>query len=196
MRQKFFKNDSTRWIRRLLVLTMWPAALLAEDTELLFYRPFAETTHHPSLIIGRNVKGHCRQQSQLIVREDAWQCMAEGKMYDPCFVKRFGPNNEAVCTESPWAGQGIKITVDMPLDDRMHKSLDISKAYPWAIELSHGEHCLAVVPTEVYDGLDVHYHCNNEATLFGRIQRCATTWTVLQRTSQGTSTVEITKAWF
>ncbi|WP_242602149.1 hypothetical protein [Legionella nagasakiensis] len=194
---KYSRLIPTNWIGKLIVLMMaWPASLFANDTELLFYRPFAETSHHPTLIIDRKTSGFCRQQSQLIVREDAWKCMAEGKIYDPCFVKRFGLNDEAVCTESPWSGHGIKITVNYPLDDSMHEKLDISNAYPWAVELVDGEQCLAVTTDDMYDGLNVRYRCNNNTSLIGRIQRCTTTWTMLQRNAQGTSTVQIAKAWF
>lgn len=175
---------------------LWSAPLLAEDTELNLYRPLTEGTKNLPLTVSAKKMGECRIQSQLIKREDAWRCVAEGKIYDPCFVQRFGSHLEAVCPESPWSTQGIQITVATPLDNSKHEALDMSRGYPWAIELSNGEKCQAIETKETYDGLPVRYSCNHESTLIGHVQRCENTWKMLHHASNGVETVQIKKAWF
>ena len=180
----------------LFITLVWPVALFANDTLLQFYRPYTETTHHPAAVIVAKKAGECWQQSQRIVREDAWRCSAEGKNYDPCFVKPFGDHLNAICPESPWTANSVQITVNTPLDNSNHATLDMSRGYPWAIELANGVKCQATDSGESYDDLPVRYRCNEQSVLFGHIQRCAVAWKMLQHNASGTSTVVIEKVWF
>jgi len=180
------------------LLFLWPALLFAEESELYFYQPFIEIEmdgRSPSLSIIKK-SGQCLQQSQRIKREDTWACLADGKHYDPCFVKRFGSQNEVLCLESPWTNEAVQITVDIPLNNYQHEVLDMSKTYPWAIELISGEQCLAIQSDEVYDNLPVRYRCTNHKVLIGHIQRCSPAWKILQRDPTGITTGQIRKAWF
>ena len=179
-----------------ILLMVVSRILCANDTELNLYRPLTETTKHPFLTVLEQKSGKCLKQSQLLVREDAWRCVANGKTYDPCFVQRFGAHLNAICPESPWSSRGVHITVDSPLDNSQHNTLDMSRTLPWAIELTNGEKCKAVESGERYDALPVHYRCDKEAVLIGHVQRCSTTWKILQHNANGVTTVEIDKAWF
>jgi hypothetical protein len=173
------------------------AKVWAEDTELVLYRPMTETSRHPTVVLAAKKTGQCQQQSQQIKREDAWQCTtAEGQTYDPCFVKPFGDHLEAVCIASPFAKEGIQLTVASPLNNREHEKLDMSRALPWAVELSSGERCERLVSNEVYDQLPVNYHCDHETKLIGHIQRCQNEWSVLQKDQQKVNNVVIRRAWF
>ncbi len=169
---------------------------VAGDTELSLYRPLTETDTHPAVerVIKKN--GQCLTQSERIKREDAWHCEAEGIVYDPCFVAPYGSHLEAICPESPWSHQGVQISVASPLDNSNHQTLDMSRTYPWAIELTNGEKCEAVVTTKEYDGLPVRYRCEKQSELIGHVQRCNSTWKILQHAANGVDTVEIAKAWF
>lgn len=175
---------------------LWSGVLLAAETELSFYRPMTETSNHLPLTIVAKKTGTCNQQSQLIKREDAWRCVAEGQAYDPCFVQRFGAHLDAYCADSPWSNQGIQISVVSPLDNSRHETLDMSQTYPWAIELNNGTKCQAIEPNEQYDGLPVRYRCEGQSTLIGHVQRCDNTWKILQHASNGVETVQIKRAWF
>ena len=175
---------------------IWSTLLFAEDTELSLYRPLTETSNHSPLVIAEKKHGDCSQQSQRIKREDAWRCVAEGKSYDPCFVPRFGSHLDAVCPESPWSSRGIQITVQSPLDNSQHETLDMSQTYPWAIELASGEKCQADESAELYDNLPIRYRCDQNTVLIGHVQRCDSPWKMLQRKSDGVVTVEIARAWF
>ncbi|MBA3536217.1 MAG: hypothetical protein H0T84_06370 [Tatlockia sp.] len=172
---------------------MWSFCVLAEDTELKFYRPFVNENQ---LVIKKTSSGECWHQSQRIKREDAWRCIAEGRVFDPCFIKPHGPRKEAICPDSPWTTSAVLINLSAPADNGHHIALDMSETYPWAVELTSGEKCQAVDEGQVYDGLQVHYQCNSPTFLIGRVQRCDAKWSILQRTATGISTVGLSKAWF
>lgn len=177
-----------------ILCPMW---LFAGNTELCFYRPLTVTSKHPMMSIAEKKEGQCTAQSQRIRREDAWACMAaDGVVYDPCFVSRFGSHLEAVCLQTPWSLQGVQIIVATPLDDSQHELLDMSRTLPWAVELANGDKCEAIQTSEEYDGLPVHYRCEQGATLIGHVQRCTHPWKILQHGVTGVVTTEIAKAWF
>ena len=167
--------------------------LLAENTELKLYRPFDDTM---ALTIKEKIKGQCWQQSQRIKREDAWRCVAETQIYDPCFIKEYSEHKEAVCPKSPWLADSVLIKLDKPVNNSQHTPLDMAEAFPWAVELATGEKCQAVDEGEEYDGLQVHYLCNNQTVLIGRVQRCDPQWSILHRTANGVLTANVSKAWF
>ncbi len=166
------------------------------NTERQLYRPFTETTKHPPVIVYSEKSGECSQQSQLIQREDAWRCIVEDQVYDPCFMNAYGTHLNVICPDFPWSGKSVKITVPIALNNRQHRTLDMSRTYPWAVELTTGAKCQAVESNEIYDGLPVRYHCENKSILFGYLQRCATTWKMLQLDARGVTTAKIKKAWF
>ncbi|MBA2657135.1 MAG: hypothetical protein H0U70_09170 [Tatlockia sp.] len=165
----------------------------AKDTELKLYRPFINQTE---LQIRKNQPGECWQQSQRIKREDAWRCQAEEKIFDPCFIKPSTHEKELFCPDSPWVKNGLMINLASPLNNSQHRSLDLSEAFPWAVELKSGEKCEAVDEGQVYDGLQVHYRCNNQSLLLGHVQRCDAQWSILQHSPKGVETAIIAKAWF
>ncbi|MGM9453790.1 hypothetical protein ACTAZI_10680 [Legionella bozemanae] len=168
----------------------------ANDTILKLYRPYGDATEQVTPQVKKILKGECYSQSQLIVREDAWRCSAHGKTYDPCFVKS-GPNRtEALCPQSPWIGDSVQINVKQPLNNELNETLDMSRAYPWGVELTTGERCKAIHSGKTYDQMPIRYKCNNKNYLVGHLQRCKTVWSILEKTPQGVVTVELSKAWF
>lgn len=185
-------------IQRVLLLLLCFYSFLANagDTVLKLYRPFGDVSEQVSPVITHKLTGQCMTQSQLIVREDAWRCQAEGKIFDPCFVRTGGKKMEAVCPQSPWDADSVLIAVTMPLNNDYHTSLDMSRAYPWGIELSNGEHCQAIDPVEQFDSMPVRYRCSNQNVLLGYLQRCKPVWSMLEKTPQGVVTMELRKAWF
>lgn len=181
-------------IQRVLFILLFCCSFLAaaEDTALKLYRPYGDTT----AVIKKTLAGRCLSQSKLILREDAWRCEADGITYDPCFVKAGANRTEALCPQSPWVGDSVQIKVEHPLNNEQNQTLDMSSAYPWAIELSNGERCMAIDSTKTYDEMPVRYRCTNENLLVGYLQRCKNVWSMLEKTPQGIETVELTKAWF
>jgi len=179
-----------------LLVMLKSMPVYSEDTALHFYRPLSDSaTHHP-ITITEKKSGVCLQQSHYIKREDAWRCVAEGVIFDPCFVAPYGPHTQAVCAESPWSTQGIEIRVSHPLDNKTHQTLDMSRTFPWAMELSNGQKCQAFESEKQIDGLPVRYRCDKDRVLIGHVQRCNSEWKMLQHTEQGVEPVVIRQAWF
>lgn len=185
-------------LQRVLLVLLFFCSFLASagDTVLKLYRPFGEATDQISPTVKNILSGECYTQSQLIIREDAWRCQAKGKIFDPCFVKMAGNKMEAICPQSPWIGDSVQINVSNPLNNENHLTLDMSRIFPWAIELANGDRCQAVETPESYDSMPVRYRCSNQNVLIGYLQRCKSTWSMLEKTSEGVITVELTKAWF
>jgi hypothetical protein len=170
--------------------------LVADDTILKLYRPYGDVTDQVVPQVKATLSGACYSQSKLIVREDAWRCMVGDKTYDPCFVKS-GPNRtEAVCPQSPWIGDSVQIMVKDPLDNEQNKQLDMSRTYPWAIELTNGERCQAIKSNKIYENMPVRYKCNSKRYLIGYLQRCKNVWSMVEKTPDGVTTVQLSKAWF
>lgn len=169
--------------------------LFSQDTELKFYRPYADPDQHGPIVIKKQMAGECWQQSHYTKRADAWRCRGRGRIYDPCFVKLITLDSSALCPLSPWDGDSILLNLQEPIDSSHHLSLDMSSAHPWALELISGEKCQAV---EEKGGEDVkiRYHCNNQSILLGKIHRCKASWSILQQKGEALSTVKIIKAWF
>lgn len=179
-----------------LFLFIYSFDVVANDTILKLYRPYGDVENQIAPQVKKTFRGECYSQSRLIVREDAWFCMAGGKTYDPCFVKA-GPNRTtALCPQSPWVADSVQIMVKLPLNNEQNKALDMSRTYPWAIELTNGEHCQAVNSGKVYDKMPVRYKCGKKNYLVGYLQRCKAVWSILEKTPSGVVTVEISKAWF
>lgn len=175
-----------------------PAFSFAWETQLKLYRPFAETTKHPTPQIIKVLNGYCLQHSSKITREDAWRCMAGNQVYDPCFINTYGTKKQAICPLSPWFSDSVRIKFEKPLhgDGVRHESLDMSRHYPWAVKLPDGSACYAVEPGDFYEGLPVRYFCSQDKILIGDLRRCAAKWKILQKKNQDVSIIEIKEAWF
>lgn len=178
------------------LLVGFVTSIFAQETELHYYRPFIVSSKQSSLRIASEQEGTCLQQSQLILREDAWRCVAQGQIYDPCFKKPFSKHQEVLCVENPWSLEAIKVKLPAVINNKLHQRLDVSTALPWALELTDGEKCYAAMSVERYDGLEAHYICNDKSMLYGDLHRCSNLWTVLKKEHVGLSMVNIAKAWF
>lgn len=181
-------------MRYLLILIIAISSqVFAKDTELKLFRPF---NGEANLIVEQTLKGECLAQSALIKRQDALHCVANQQSYDPCFIKEYGNHKKVLCLNSPWESKAIEIDLSSPIDNSEHLSLDMSRTYPWGLLLTSGEKCTAVAEDESFDGLKVHYRCDNGSFLVGHVQRCASQWSILQKKNNEVLTAAIVKAWF
>lgn len=179
-----------------IFLILFSFSTVAQDTVLKLYRPFGDFIEQAAPSVKKTLSGECYSQSRIILREDAWRCSAEGTIYDPCFVRSGKNKTEALCPQSPWVGDSIQIMVKYPLENEHNKNLDMSRAYPWAIELTNGEYCQGIYTEKRFDNMRIRYQCNNKNYLVGHLQRCKSVWSMLKRTPEGVIEVELKKAWF
>ena len=180
-----------------LALSLFSHVCLSEETQVKLYRPFNPSHGQADVVVNQTMKGLCWEQSHADKREGAWRCMVGSVVLDPCFVKSYGEKKQAICPQSPWNGKAIKVMVEQDLDDSSHEEMDMSKNYPWALELTDGARCQKIADSNQYfDGLPIHYLCDNDSVLFGRIQRCKAQWSMLQKSNSGVVTALIDKAWF
>ncbi len=175
-----------------LMLFLSSFSLMAKDTELNYYRPYSQ----PEMVVSQKVKGHCDEESLLSQREDAWVCQAEGKVYEPCFAKTQRGARSVLCPASPWQKEAVEIKSAESLDGSLHSSIDMSRGYPWAVELENGLRCLGVRSSERFDNLRVHYHCSDGSQLLGHIQRCSPEWKMLRKSGKQINTILLTRVWF
>lgn len=179
-----------------LLFILTSAKLFAEETEFKLYRPFAQGSLEVPLQITSKLQGECILPSHRLPREDTWRCVAESKVYDPCFIKQYSDRKLAICPHSPWDGRGVEINLARAADNHQRPSLDISRTFPWALELADGTKCLSLPRGMVYDDLPVHYRCEDQSILYGPMQRCRTPWTMLQNVGTSVQTGVIKRAWF
>lgn len=185
-------------LQRVLLFLIYFCSFLANagDTVLKLYRPYGEVRDQAPLTIKTKLVGQCTVPSRLITREDAWRCQAEGKVYDPCFVKLGVKNTEVICPQSPWVGDSVHISVNTPLVNQQQQSLDMSTTFPWAVELMNGERCQAVDEGTTFDQMPIRYRCSQNNVLIGYLQRCRAEWSMLEKTADGVKTVSFSRAWF
>lgn len=191
-------SGGTPMLQRVLFVLLSAASLsaIAAETVLKLYRPFGEAVEQVSPVPTVELAGICIGQSQLILREDAWRCQVDNTVFDPCFIKAGAQQQQLICPKSPWTSEGVAIHVATPLDNEQHIGLDMSRTWPWAIELSNGDYCQAVSATQTFDSMPVRYQCSNDNVLIGHLQRCKAPWSMLEKTAAGVITAELTKAWF
>jgi hypothetical protein len=184
--------------QRVLFIVFFCASFFteAQDTVLKLYRPYGEVSDQALPAVTRSVTGRCMGQSRVILREDAWRCKVGDVIHDPCFIKAGKNRTEAVCPQSPWVGESIQINLSRSLNNEVNQTLDMSKAYPWALELSDGDRCLAIDTKRLYDGMPIRYYCGSKNLLVGHLQRCKNIWSMLEKTPGGVITAELVRAWF
>lgn len=180
----------------LIVLSFCTFFAAAQDTVLKLYRPFGDVVDQTPATVKKILPGECIEPSSLVVREDAWRCMAANNVLDPCFVKTIAKNTTVICPPSPWIGDSIQIQVTAMPDHNPQQSLDMSRHFPWAVELTNGDRCQAIEPKETIDSMPIRYRCNNHKVLIGNLQRCKPVWSMLEKTPEGLSNVEMSRAWF
>jgi len=180
----------------LAAILLYSLTVYSQNTALKLYRPFDFSEGQAQTKVNRKLEGKCPGQSILLKRENTWYCIANGVTYDPCFTKQSGMQKEALCPLSPWSSSAAIISVSEPLNEKTHIPLDMSTAYPWAIELKNGIRCMAIKSNQLFDNLHYRYQCTDNSFLIGHLQRCAPDWKVLRKKDSKIKTETIATVWF
>ena len=154
---------------------------------------------HPKGVPTQERSGSCWSTSNVLNRADAWRCMADNSIYDPCFS--IPGNSQAVqCGTNPLTDStGFKLTLTDPLPARGTVS-PVKSA--WAFELADGTKCSFVGgATTAFEGKRVNYSCSDGWVILGELQE-GQAWTARKvRLSADRSSIAesvqvfITKVW-
>ena len=149
----------TEWIFGLVLIAIFaaPAAMAAppmeQATNVVRYFPEASG---PSAQTGK-----CWTNSIAAPRPDAWRCMLENGIVDPCFESR--DRKFVVCNPNPAKddpGFGLKLTQPLPKSDIPDQSSAMEAAGGWLVELADGTLCRPATGARgVIAGKIISYYC-------------------------------------
>lgn len=175
------------------------AATLPLMTEKRFYRPYGDAHQQilANIPLAKAFAAYCDSASLLSNRRDAWRCRVGQVELDPCFTDEDKPTTFLKCIKTPWSQEYQPISNIAGLTPRPEKTLDMSKDWPWGIELSDGEQCLRSGDNLYFQGQAVRYRCQNQGLLFGYIQHCKEPWSMLLKKRDGQLvSVALRRVWF
>ena len=134
-----------------------PASSAATSTRVIHVAP-VDTNSDPvdGLIITRAVHGHCSPGSDS-VPGPTYRCFFGNFIADPCWADESDVGS-VLCMTQPWTKTAIRVYVPTlePTAEAVPKSLN----YPWGVELTDGEKCLAQQGAhDQFDGRVVDYGC-------------------------------------
>jgi hypothetical protein len=145
------------------IIALLPCNVLADQpTKVVLYLPFGFAGLRSGYTVVTKANGHC-SDSHLTGRVDAWRCMANNTVYDPCFSN----NNlsSLACPTSAFSKAVVLIALDRPLP--LHQWADVP-VFPWALRLSSGVRCQWVDgKTGVIAGMRLSYACSSRGWVLG-----------------------------
>jgi hypothetical protein len=123
---------------------------------------------HPEGTPSQERTGSCWSTSNVLNRVDAWRCMADNTIYDPCFSIP-GNSQAVICDTSPLSDStGLKLNLTESLPARGTVS-PVKSA--WAFELADGTNCSFLgSATASFDGNRVNYSCSDGWFILGELQ--------------------------
>ena len=89
---------------------------------------------------------------------DAYRCFSGNGIHDPCWADDGSPSTPTVvCQQEPWDTSVTQFTVPSGLEP-FDQNLPIDRNYPWGVQLTDGERCIALQGAhDNYDGSVVDY---------------------------------------
>lgn len=154
--------------------------LTSESTQVIVFHPKGMPTQERT--------GSCWSTSNVINRVDAWRCITDNSIYDPCFSTP-GNSQAVICNTSPLSDStGFKLNLTESLPARGPVS-PVKSA--WAFELADGTNCSFVGgATAAFEGKRVNYSCSDGWYILGELQE-GQVWTARKvRLSSDFSSIE------
>ena len=107
----------------------WERAARVDATSVITFRPAG--------IRGQEQEGYCWTESLGSGQSDAWRCMVDNSIYDPCFAIA-GETGAVACGASPVDDPyAFRVKLTRPLPERTAPAVD----RPWIVELADGVVC-------------------------------------------------------
>jgi hypothetical protein len=138
--------------------------------------------------------GSCFGQSIAVKRTDAFRCMDDNEIHDPCFATE--ALDKVAC---PVRGNPYRVTV-LTLEQTLTRP-DIktpAQPDPWLLVLQGGAHCAPNTGQAPYVGNDrANYSCDTGGTVYGVLDRTRQPWQIHYRPkgSNTITTVPVLTAW-
>jgi hypothetical protein len=175
-----------------------PAA--AQGTLLQLFAPYRPGGLVSGLRVEGQVNGYCSGGSEtLLGRPDAWRCMANNRIYDPCFAADSTDTAPLACTDDPWSGAVTLLTLTAPLPrDRANTAAGTTRN-PWALQLANGARCQLIIgASATVAGMRIGAACSDGTQIVGDPDRSAGRWRVyiLRDSDPSLTTEEVVVAWY
>lgn len=151
------------------IFRIQPTTGIKDKTEIIKYKQ----TYVPK----ENEPGNCWTTSIAApTNENAWRCMSEQFIYDPCFKTELG---KIVCGVDPdvsESGFELKLTEALPeRTDFKFKEEDILSS--WIVELKNGLKCGMITGTATLVGKEyAYYQCQENIVLVGFFDKSSPLW--------------------
>jgi pimeloyl-ACP methyl ester carboxylesterase len=121
----------------------------------------------------------------------AYRCFSRNGIYDPCWLDNADPLQATVlCQDRPWSAHTLRFRIPAGgLEAFPGPAQPIDPNYPWGVQLSDGERCIAVQGThDSFGGKVVDYACG---TTYGHVllrplDRSSPSWTYQSAYFRGT----------
>lgn len=137
-----------------------------------------------TLRVEDSMTGSCWVGSLVTSRPDAWRCMSDNQILDPCFEDTSSHTADLACVSDPQSGEVtvLKLTETLPEEYR-NKGAVPSEDDVWAFLLVAEEICTRSTgagPPPIGD-LYARYYCGGDpgATAYGEIDKTSEPWKVL-----------------
>ncbi len=149
-------------------------------TKVSVFRPYLKGKLAPGLRIVHTAKGQCFAGSVADPRRDAWRCMVDNVIWDPCFSDT-KVASWVLCPVdgTPFGKRVERLALSKALPrTRGNRGLP-GQGNPWAIKLRGGKVCTFLTgATFAFHGKRVNYGCDRDTFLAGSPNRSKATWTI------------------
>lgn len=147
--------------------------------------------------VQHRTSGACFSGSELAIRSDAWRCMVDNVILDPCFTV---DQSHVLCpTDGPWGSQSDLLSLPGGVPTNLQDSNAGTSGQPWALQLADGSQCLLLGgATTVVAGQRLNYDCANGLALYGNVQRSGQVWMIYAGTPHSAQLTlrPVATAWF
>lgn len=121
----------------------------------------------PGLHVVRTVHGHCEPGSDSVPGL-TYRCFTGNTIEDPCWVDA-AVAESVLCMTQPWTKSLVRIDLTEALEPS-EGVVPTSLSYPWGVELTTGERCLAEQGAhDEFRGRVVDYGCGRPPSFTGRV---------------------------
>jgi len=182
-------------------------ARTAEQTNVVYVAPVDRRgSRVKTFKVVRRLYGRCEPGSDVLT-VPVFRCLSGTGVYDPCWVvsDASAPNKVVWCLLQPWSRDVYRIvTRGLPAPGGSYKKPSLD--FPWGIQLTTGQRCLAVQGTrDSYRGQAIDFYCTFPSKRLLGVLRGVdrhypvwtyrTTWVKSGRYTPG-PTVKLRTAWY